>query len=145
MCIRDREEEEYNDDPGAIFVLNNNDEIHNLLALPSVANILPPLQQGGTPEQSRNNLHSWIDTIALRISGGDCLVYSMTGRRIPGHYHKMRSERHSQFEAEIAQHTLWIVECWNAGLSAGLYISVESGGVGRLTMINRDLGPFINY
>ena len=166
------EEEEYNDDPGAIFVLNNNDEIHNLLALPSVANILPPLQQGrkkfhyyklykiytlynyiyiyilhvgGTPEQSRNNLHSWIDTIALRISGGDCLVYSMTGRRIPGHYHKMRSERHSQFEAEIAQHTLWIVECWNAGLSAGLYISVESGGVGRLTMINKDLGPFINY
>ena len=114
-------EEEYDDNPGAVFIYNKDDEIHNLLALPSVANILPPLQQGrkkfyyyklykiytlynyiyiflhvgGTSQQSRNNLHSWLDSIAMSISGGDCLVYSNTRRRIPGLYREQNCTRNS--------------------------------------------------
>ena len=38
--------EEDDDDPGAIFIFNKEDEIHNILGLPSVVNISPPLLQG---------------------------------------------------------------------------------------------------
>ena len=38
--------EQEHDDPGLIFVLSSEAKVHACMALPAVANIRPPLQQG---------------------------------------------------------------------------------------------------
>ena len=38
--------DEEDDDPGAIVILNSDADVHQVLGLPSVANISPPLIQG---------------------------------------------------------------------------------------------------
>ena len=76
-------EEEQNDDPGIIVVFNDAIEIHQVLQLPSVANIRPILQPGPNAAQSKLNLIHWMDDLViLSANGGHCLVHTTNGKLV---------------------------------------------------------------
>ena len=52
-----------------VLMIDDND-IHVVLGLPAVANIVPVVAQGANPMQSATNLKKWMDVLAAR-HGGD--------------------------------------------------------------------------
>ena len=107
--------------------------------------LTPYLHVGATPAQSVDNLHCWLDNVAGRLSGPDCLVHNMEHVREKGLFHCMKSDLHALFEAEVSRYSSWSSECHQNNISAGSYYSVESGGMGSLLMmVNKKLGPFLN-
>ena len=93
---------------------------------------------GATPAQSK-----WMDGIAVKWAGSQCLVKDLDGNREHGLYHQMRGHELSNFIAEISVLQLWGFDCINNAVSAGKVYEVQPGGVGSLCMIHTWIGPFM--
>ena len=50
--------------------------------------------------------------------------------------------QHSSFESKLLVLADLAFEYNNKGVSAGMYISIEPGGTGTLTLIHKVIGPF---
>ena len=100
------------EDPGVVFILwpttTGATAIHACLALPSVANLHPPLQQGrriaiegssvttnlmvcfmlpgATPEQSVSNLYTWLDNVMIGLGFSSSLAMAPKGRKFPEYF-----------------------------------------------------------
>ena len=85
-----KEEEEDQNDPGIIVVFSDAAQIHQVLSLPSVANVRPTLQPGPTAAQSKVNLNHWLDDLVVVNAKGDhSLVYTTGGVKEDGFYQKL--------------------------------------------------------
>ena len=111
-----------------------------------MANIVPALTQGANPVQSATNFKNWMDALATRHGGGQCLVHwdqpQPLGPRIDGLYHQMYQHTHQFFMSEITGLRAWGAQCANVNAYAGRLFSVEGSGMGSLTMVPLHIGPF---
>ena len=138
-------EEEQNDDPGIIIVYNDAIVIHQVLQLPSVANIRPVLQPGANAAQSKLNLIHWMDDLVILSAKGDhCLVYTASGVKETGLYQQLGQAEHLEVHGKLSALRQLRTECDTNGISAGRYYTVCPAGEGRLTIINIENGPFLN-
>ena len=78
----------------------------------------PYLHVGVSLAQSVQALHDWLDNLAVRLEGPQCLVYNREGVRQKGLFHHMNSNVHDLFEAEIAGSSTWTTECLGNHISA---------------------------
>lgn len=130
------------DDPGIMFVLwptsAGASAVHTCLGLPSIANLIPALQQGrrtategsvttnimfmlpgANPEQSVDNLYRWFDTIMTGMGYSSSLVMTACGQRIPGVFHHLSKEEFVAFRGHLHHLTrTWNTECVTRNLSA---------------------------
>ena len=53
--------------------------------------LTPYLHVGASPSQSVQALHDWLDNLAVRLEGPQCLVYNREGVRQKGLFHHMKS------------------------------------------------------
>ena len=54
----------------------------------------------------------------------------------------MKQHQHSSFESKLLVLADLATECNQNGVSAGMYVSIELGGTGTLTLIHKVIGPF---
>ena len=141
--VYDNEQEEEGD-PGFVIQYSSDSEVHQVLGLPAVAQLVPPLQQGVTPAESARNLKEWVDSIVARNSGRYSFVLNMDQSRAHGLYHRMQQHEHAQVMSALCQSSAWTAQCMSAvpPLSAGRIYSVEGAGKGFCNIIQINLGPF---
>ena len=126
-----------------IIIFNNDEDIHYVVTLPAVANIQPPLVQGANPQQSAINLKNWLDAMAARHAGEECLVmWDLNGGRQEGLYHNMLQHHHASFIGEISSFRAWASQCTTQNTFAGRFYTIESSGTGNCTIIPLHIGPF---
>ena len=102
--VYDNEQEEEGD-PGLVIHYSSDSEVHQVLGLPAVAQLVPPLQQGVTPAESARNLKEWVDSIVARNCGRYSFVYQS---RAHGLYHRMQQHEHAQVMSALCQSSAWI-------------------------------------
>ena len=157
---------EDDEDPGLLFVLFPPTRVHAALALPSVANVRPALQQGknyceisdnksngvfvlpgANEEQSIINLYKWLDDVAMQLGLQHSLAVAFNGNRIPGLYHHLSVVEEQQFRSRIGfLCQQWHGDCIQHNASAG-YVVELSGSTGTakgmLSVVSVGLGPFM--
>ncbi len=67
--------DEADDDPGMVFMFASDNEIHNVLGLPSTSRLRPTLQQGHTPTDSKRHLLVWLDIVVSNNGARQFHVY----------------------------------------------------------------------
>ena len=99
---------------------------------------------GATPAISKVNLVNWLDALAIAEAGGrHCLVFSSRNQqKIDGLYQKMKQHQHSSFESKLLVLADLSFECNRNNVSAGMYVSIEPGGTGTISLIHKVIGPF---
>ena len=70
-----REDDPEEDDPeagqGVIILFSTPHDVDQVLQLPAVANLVPPLRRGTTEAESLQNFKEWVDVLALMFSRSD--------------------------------------------------------------------------
>ena len=97
---------------------------------------------GATEAQSLTNFKQWIDQFVLMCCHRACLVYDQDNNRLHGLYHHMLKGEHENFEGALSNLVLWALQCQNAGIFAGKYVSVAPTGRGETQFTHKKLGPF---
>ena len=80
----DPEEDDPEADPGVIILFSTPHDVDQVLQLPAVANLVPPLQRGTTEAESLQNFKEWVDVLALTFSRSLSLVKDLDGNRTYG-------------------------------------------------------------
>ena len=99
---------------------------------------------GATPAISKVNLVNWLDALAIAEAGGrHWLVFSSRNQqKIDGLYQKMKQHQHSSFESKLLVLADLSFECNRNNVSAGMYVSIEPGETGTISLIHKVIGPF---
>ena len=118
-------------------------DIHRVLGLNAVRQLQPPLAQGVNPQQSATNLKNWIDAVATRHAGGECLVnWDLDNTRQDGLYHQMLQHHHARFIGEVSSWRPWAAQCQIQQCFAGRFYTIEGSGTGSCSIISQHIGPF---
>ena len=140
-----KEDEVVDDDPGIIIIYNDDVQIHQVLQLPSIASIHPPLTPGVNAAQSKSNLDHWMDDlVTLHAKGDHCLVHTCSGTKQCGMYQQLGQEEQQHVSSRLSALRQLMTECHNQGISAGRYFVVCPAGRGKLTILHMEVGPFLN-
>ena len=101
---------------------------------------------GLTAAQSKLNLIHWLDDLVILSANGDhCLVFTTNGIKENGFYQKLGNAQHTAIEGKLSALRQLHTECDTNSISAGKYYAVcPAAGRGQLTIINIELGPFLN-
>ena len=132
-------------DPGMIFLFSSKENIHRMLQLPAVTGIAG-LQHGLDEDSSFSNFKGWLKQLVLSHSR-ESSVKLRNGTEVPFLFHKLSQEDNSAIEGVLSHLFVLQGEIVQNGIdthSAGIYFSVESSGVGSLSMIHKSLGPFLS-
>ena len=76
----------------------------------------------------------WVDSVAMRFAGDDCLVHDVHGNREHSLFHCTRTGERDKFESYLSQFTTWAAQCNGANVSAGKYMYYAIAPSGRGTM-----------
>ena len=97
-----------------------------------------------TAAQSKINLQQWLDNVIIRLTSQDTLVYTSTGSRQWGLYHRILLNDFSNVTSVLSNALqAWGSDCRNNGWSCGMLFYITVAGTGSMMIAHQVWGPFI--
>ena len=93
--------------------------------------------------QSLQNLHEWVDSLAMLSCKEDPIVSYDDKTRAHGFFHRMRQVEHTRFLINLNRLAVWLMQCQAANISCGKLLSIVPGERGSLTILHiPNVGPY---